>query len=565
MAALSKRSLLHKDSSDDWIARVKNIELRADECLERFALLTVEKDVARWTILSAVIHLMEDNYRRFGPDSSAFRAAMINLARHAPMLIRWLETNGTAAVSSDWLPHWDSFVGARAFSDLKIVANYDAFLHSYPMWYRDRVSAELLSDNIVRFQTHPNSRDRQISAFQKGMRRLTGPHQAVAGERVEPTEAILRRYERILDAAHPRGMRGFSYDNPEELLNRTFRKYLQRTETIMRRSKDLSLGVYTLGTFMRLYAALQSICAIHDFLCFRWGQRTGTYPIESAVLVKARSEWIRLISAVAGIEAAVTEYLLNDMTFDSKRLPDLHVFPIVPLDPEREMLALAPPFILGSSPEDNILRTCSYLRADAYNRLSDNKALVMREDLLEALHNYQCDHSIPLPDGSTDIDLLVEDVQSSTVLIAELKWYRKPCTYRERLRADADFEDGYKRQLSAIQSYCTQHSDWLKDRGRLNHSLCDYDNVFYLLIGRDHWTWFEPTDSTAVVEFEQFRLFVGQHTRLNEAIKAALRYEWLPVEGEDFHVQYDRAIVGEVSLESEVYYGGPAGLPAISR
>jgi hypothetical protein len=549
--------MLHGDSSSDFIARVENIEHRADQCLEHFALLTVPTHIASWTILSATIHMIEDNYSRFGPDSSGFRAAMINLSRHAPMLIRWIGKSGMSAAPFDWIPRWESFVGAQAFRDLRVVANYDAFLNSYPMWHQNRLSAELLNNDVVRFRTNPDSRDRQISAFQKGLRRLSGAHQAIAGARVEPTEAILRRYGRILDAAYPEGAWGFSYEHPDELASRTFRKYLQRMEQIMRRSENLDLGVYTLGTFKRLYAALQSICAIHDFLCFQWGQRTGTYPIESAVLVKRRDEWIRLMSLHSGVRPATTEQLLSDLTFYSKRLPDLHVFPFVPLDERQERLALVPQFILGSSPEDNILRTCSYLRESSYSLLSDDKAAVMREDLLETLNRFQCDHSIPLPDGSTDIDLLVEDQQSSTVVIAELKWYRKPSTYRERLRADADFEDGYKRQLATIQEYCRLHPAWLKDRGSLKRSLSDYDNVFYLLIGRDHWSWFEPQDKAAVVEFEQFRLAARRHDPLNEAVREVLRYDWLPIEGEDFHVRYDRGIVEGVGVESEVYYGGP--------
>jgi hypothetical protein len=549
--------MLYADSSDDFIARVKSIEQRADQCLEHLALLAVPTYFACWTVLSATIHLIEENYKRFGPDSSEFRAAMLNLSRHAPILIRWLGKNGMTSVPSDWVPRWESFVGGQAFRDLRVVANYDAFLSSYPMWYRNRLSAELVNDDVVLFRTAPDSRDRQVSAFQKGLRRKSGVHQAIAGTRVEPTEAILRRYERILDSAHPEGERGFRYEHSSELAGRTFRKYMQRMEQIMRRSEDLDLGVYTLGTFKRFYAALQSISAIHDFLCFLWEQRTGTYPIESAVLVKTRDEWIRLMSFHSGIGHATTEQLLSDLTFYSKRLPDLHVFPFVPLDEKQGILALVPQFILNSSPEDNILRTCSYLRESSHSLLSDDKAAVMRENLLETLKRFRCDHSIPLPDGSTDIDLLVEDVQSSTVVIAELKWYRKASTYRERLRADADFEDGYKRQLATIQEYCRRHPEWLKDRKALTRSLSDYDNVFYLLIGRDHWSWFDPQDNAAVVECEQFRLAVRRHALLDEAVREVLRYHWLPVEGEDFHVQFDRGIVEGVEVESGVYYGGP--------
>jgi hypothetical protein len=549
--------MLYSDSSDDFIARVKSIENRADRCIEHLALLSAPSYLARWTILTATIHMIEESYRTDGPNSSPFKSAMINLARHAPMLIRWLEKGGLALVPPDWTPQWVSLVGGQAFRDLRITLNYDAFLCSYPMWHQNRLSAELLSDDLVRFRPPQDSRDRQVSAFQKGLRRRSGVHQAIAGPQMETTEAISRRYNRILDEASKRGERGFQYEDSYALARRTYRKYIMRMEQIMRRSENLDLGAYTLGAFKCFYAALQTVCAMHDFLCFLWGQRTGRYPIESAVLLKKRNEWVRLLSFLSGLKNTTTEQILNDLTFFLKRLPDLHVFPFVPLDAERELMALVPHFILGSSPEDNILRACSYLREGAFNLLSDDKAATMREDILEALKSFRCEHSIPLPDGSTDIDLLVEDLQSSTVVIAELKWYRKPSTYRERLRVDAEFEDGYKRQLATIREFCQGHQVWLKNRGALTHSLSDYENVFFLLIGRDHWSWFAPHDGAAVVEFEQFRLAVERNTSLNGAMRDLLTYDWLPVDNEDFHVRLDRGVVEGVGVESEVFYGGP--------
>jgi hypothetical protein len=549
--------MLNAHSSEEFVNRVKGIEHRADQCIDHLALLTAPSYLARWTILSAAIHLIEENYKAHGPDSAQFKAAMINLGRHAPMLIRWLDRGSQTDVPSNWEPHWESFVGGQAFRDLRVTANYDAFLLSYPMWYQNRLSAELIGDDVVRFCTPPHTRDRQVSAFQKGLRKRTDAHQAMPGTQIVPTDAIKRRYMRILSEAVPKGERGFQYEHPYELARRTFLKYSVRMDQIMRRSEDLNLGPYTLGTFKRFYAALQSVCAIHDHLCFLWELRSGAYPIESAVQVKTRDEWIKILSFHSDLGKATTEQLLSDLTFHSKRLPDLHVFPFVPLDEAKKTLALAPQFILGSAPEDNILRTCSYLRESSYSLLSNDKAEVMRRDIIETLKDFRCEHSILLPNGSTDVDLLVEDVRSSSVVIAELKWYRKPSTYRERLRVDADFEDGFNRQLTAIREYCQEHPDWLRQRGLLTRSLSDYESVVFLLIGRDYWSWFDRLDNTAVVEFEQFRLALGRSGSLRGAVQELLSYDWLPVEDEDFHVQFDRGLVEGVGVESEVYYAGP--------
>jgi len=142
-----------ESASAETVALITSIEDRADLCLQHFALRTVPRDKATWTILSSVIHQLEETYARSGPDSAAFRAAMVNLARHALMLIRWLGDDAPTAGADPFVPRWDSLIGGRAFRDLRIVANYDAFLSSYPMWHRNRLGAILLSDNVVRFQT----------------------------------------------------------------------------------------------------------------------------------------------------------------------------------------------------------------------------------------------------------------------------------------------------------------------------------------------------------------------------------------------------------------------------
>ena len=53
---------------------------------------------------------------------------------------------------------------------------------------------------------------------------------------------------------------------------------------------------------------------------------------------------------------------------------------------------------------------------------------------------------------------------------------------------------------------------------------------------------------------------MGHYTSLREAVDELLSYDWLPVEGRDFYVRYDRATANGVSIESQVFYSTePAG------
>jgi hypothetical protein len=55
------------------------------------------------------------------------------------------------------------------------------------------------------------------------------------------------------------------------------------------------------------------------------------------------------------------------------------------------------------------------------------------------------EHSIELPDKTTEIDALLSDEASSTVVLAELKWIRKPNRTLERIARDKDVEKGLSR------------------------------------------------------------------------------------------------------------------------
>jgi hypothetical protein len=79
-------------------------------------------------------------------------------------------------------------------------------------------------------------------------------------------------------------------------------------------------------------------------------------------------------------------------------------------------------------------------------------------------------------------------------------------------------------------------------------------NVHYLLVARDRWLWIEPEDGIAIAEFEAFAAALCRYENLHSAVTELLRYEWLPVEGRDLRVKYDRSTANGVSIECEVFY-----------
>jgi hypothetical protein len=244
---------------------------------------------------------------------------------------------------------------------------------------------------------------------------------------------------------------------------------------------------------------------------------------------------------------------VDDLTLRD-RFWDLHVQPFVPVD--ENMLAVAPQFPLHSRADENILRVCGHRRRSYFDEASRLKEQEMLDDLLpQCPVHFSKSGPIALPNGLPDVDFLLADEDSATVLVAELKWLRKPHGWRERLERDEDFKKGL-RQLSDINAFLAQNPSFLSDKGKLRRRLDQYTQVAFVLVARDHFSWPDADDST-VADYEVFKQRVSQAGSLSGLIGSLRSYDWLPVENTHFEVRFEHAAVNSVAVESEIFYRIP--------
>ena len=110
---------------------------------------------------------------------------------------------------------------------------------------------------------------------------------------------VLRRLmEATLHACRRVSPLQFEYDDAWELWREMFPRNHERVRGLTRRAGDLTLGPFTLDEFSAVYAAIVTVVSAHDFLCFCWGESFRVYPLESAVIVRARSAWVDTLSDV---------------------------------------------------------------------------------------------------------------------------------------------------------------------------------------------------------------------------------------------------------------------------
>jgi hypothetical protein len=542
---------LRKDASRALIDTLEELEKTADECWRPLRLLNYSSDHASWALLVRAVERVEQHRRGLPPDTPPSGAMLANLSRATAIALRW--TGQCAQAPGSRIEEWDAELAEAADQAIAVGNNYSHFEVCFQGFHKDLYAAEIVAPSRVRFTGDTTPRYRQVRAFQQ-YASLRPPPVGVARPLAQvETPRVRRLMEATLHACRRVSPLQFDYDDAWELWREMFPRNHERVRSLARRAGDLTLGPFTLDEFSAVYAAIVTVASAHDFLCFCWGESFRVYPLESAVILRARSAWVDTLSQVSGISREKCADVLSDLTFDRSRSVDLHVHPMVPIDAANDRLAVAPPFPLHANHDENILRVCSQRRRRVFDVVSGGKEAEMLAALRPSAGRYDLQESVGLPDENPDVDLIIADDTSSTVVLAELKWIRKPLRALEIPDRDADVMKGID-QLKLIRAFLRANPRHLREQRRLSRILTDYERVHYLLVARDHWRWVDPDDEIASVQFDAFARILTRSSDLRVAMDELLRYDWLPIEGANFSVRFESAAANGVSIESEVFY-----------
>lgn len=535
---------------------VNAIEAQADATVRSLGIFSYPRGLASWAMLTANNRDIEAAIEKTGFANQQHAVVMLRNGKVVAEELSLAMQYATDIELAKGQLLWTDSLALAAHAGLQVAKQYFGFTSVYPVWHQDGVWAELLGEKTVRFtDVDERPETRRVQAYQQGIR--------PPGKRPQPGKAL------SLPATLERGVKqkianlvrnslsgsvSFSYGHPLLLWRTLFQQYVELLGNLFRRGDSLDLGGFNLGDFRRTFAAILAVCSVHEHFSYEWRNYTGRFPYDSSVVVWHKRQWIERLAGISSVAPAVVEQILRELTLGATRAQDLFVHPFVSLDSKGDLLAVDPHIPLKSRADENVLRVCSYLRPTIYDSLSALKEQETREDLLRAAPPGLCVRGPrTLPNSKTDIDLIVEDTEHDVVVIAELKWLRMSMRPGELKYRRAEFLKGVQ-QLGAAEAFLQQNPAYLYQIGDVTKPLNTFSKVYYTLIARDFFTWVDPKAHCPVVEYEPFSQMLGQCSDLAHGMEELLRFDWLPVEGRDFRVQYDRDTVGDVSLEGAVIY-----------
>jgi hypothetical protein len=546
---------LKSEATEEFKNAVLSVERRSDDCWKQMRLLKQPRNVATWALLTSIALELELVQQDYGADSLAHRnaATVWDLCTCGFVFIA---TQGKAESKFIRKYSLNGMLKSDAQSDLLICREYTNFLNIFPRWHRYLQRADILPDGRVRFAFERDSpRQRQVIAFQQRAHPSKNMQGAPSRARMTLTSEQEQLFADLHNATRSKGLaRKFAYEPSRELLEAVRPHFQQRLDDSFRHSGDFELDGYTLDEFKLLYVGLLILCGIHERVCYPFKDKGYPIPQSSLVMVKPRGVWITKLVSLSGLSQQICEKIIDHLTMDPSpgKATGMAIHPFVPLDRYNQDLAVAPQFPLAANSDDNILRAFSYRDQAKFSGANTGKEATLRGRLLAANSRFNIPDPMNLPDRSTNIDLIIEDQQSSTLVLAELKWIRKPVKTWERAERDAEVDKGIG-QVRKIRNYARAHPDFLKVSRRLTRDIGSYANVHYLLIVADHWFWVDPEDNFAILDFQVFLTNFARSTNLQSTISDLVTYDWLPVEGVNFNVAFAPSSVNGAVIESPTF------------
>jgi len=241
------------EAPPDVLDVVRKAEAQADDCWRALQIRYFTTNLATWAVLTGGIKVVEGEQTARGSNTPHFDAMLANLSRLLAVAVKWTMQYGQPA--ADLNRRWTGELSAAVDQTVALAKQFSHFEVCFQGFHKGRYAAEVLSPGMIRFSVPGTERDRQVSAYQKGLRPREG---RFAGQRAaqRPQEArVVDAFDQVLRACRLTGSLCFEYADPWNLWRELVPEYRDRVIALARRADTLSLGDYTLGIQFRLRRA----------------------------------------------------------------------------------------------------------------------------------------------------------------------------------------------------------------------------------------------------------------------------------------------------------------------
>jgi hypothetical protein len=225
-------AFLKSDAPPDVLETLRQLEAQANACWRGLRIRYYPNNVAIWALLTGGIRAVEREQAARTSNTPHFGPMMINISRALPIAVKWAMRYGQPA-ETPLNRRWSGELSAAVDEALPVAREYSHFEVCFQAFHKDVHTADVLEPALIRFTTPGAERDRQVSAWQKGLRPREG---RLAGRPPEPlpqSPPVQAAFETVLRSCRATGSLGFECgEHPYLLVARNYWRWIEPRDGI---------------------------------------------------------------------------------------------------------------------------------------------------------------------------------------------------------------------------------------------------------------------------------------------------------------------------------------------
>lgn len=314
------------------------------------------------------------------------------------------------------------------------------FIHASAGNYAIRLDG----NQIIREATAELRNDHRYSVYQ---------HLAHSKRMSRGGDAAVRLNKQVSASVKAANSGGYELRRERRLYSIAFAIFQQRQEAVSTLPRNWAFAHYTFNELLRVGATLSAVGAVHHAALIVANRRRYVAP-EWAFLRRTRSELVRTVGQIAGVDELVASTILSDLTLGGRGLkrPDISLQPLVPLGGDN--IGIIPFQIINLWWERNLLSLLNKFPTEQaiYSVLKNEKADRMRSAVEKVLTGATTPfHGRVSPRKEMpDVDVALLDRHAKLCLVLELKWFIAPGEPREDINRSKELSKAF-RQLRTLR------------------------------------------------------------------------------------------------------------------
>jgi hypothetical protein len=448
---------------------------------------------------------------------------------------RWI---AVAATSDKCPPEFSHGAFQHAASLLREATSYLMINAAYSWAHRGLIDLVASGRRLKMSFNTPN--DDRYEAYDM----LIKPNVSPGKEAPFPNFAAL---ERELDKCVARNMVMSAIPTARNVLGAAYDICAAMSKKYYQLPGDWNVGDFTLGEFSKVNDTVRAALLAWLVLTDIAHSYDESYARDMPLKLR-RGELFAAVKDVTGLPKHTVKRIINLLTYsrDNARTADPALQPLVAIDTDD--IILSSRLVLGGAPERNLIsliNTHPTARA-SYDRLKEQKEGLMRDRLEAHRPAYLRSWSGRLSPRKDlpDADYALYDERTSTLLIAELKWFVAPDETRELAERSEEIRKGVK-QCKALMAEIVGNPSLLNRFGVVEEVLAVVISANSIGMGYVQ----DPT--VPVITEKHFAAELESAADLREVVVWLRDRRYLPQPGRDY--ASEQPLVSFFSWELEWY------------